>query len=413
MKIAVVGAGIVGTSCAWFLAREGHDVLLFDPLPPGSGTSYGNAGILSFESCLPVGHPEVLRELPKLLLDRAGPLRIRLRYLPTLLPWLARFLIASRASRAVEIAGHLVALVSRAEEAHDLVIDRCRLAHLVQRVGWLKVARDETFFERATRMERDALEHFDMPYEILDRDALLGREPALSPQFRRALHLPRDRQLRDPFLYTQGIFRAFERLGGRWVQQEVTGFEAERGSLRALHTREDRFRCDAFVIAAGVFSGRLLRRLELRVPLEAERGYHVMLPYGEPPLRHPVYPLEERFLLAPMKRGIRLTTGVELASPTAPPEFAWVRRLARSVPGILPAVAARIESEWFGCRPSLPDSLPVIGRAPAFDNLYLAFGHHHLGLTLAPLTGRIIADLMAGRDPGIDLGPYRLLRPYR
>ncbi len=412
MKAIVVGAGIVGTSCAWFLARDGHEVLLLDPREPGSGTSSGNAGVLSVESCLPLARLSLLRAAPAMLLDPEGPFRLRWRYLPRLLPWLLRYLLAARPARARAVAEALVALIRRADEAHDRVIEECGLGELVRTTGWLKVARDPNRFERAIAEEREALDRFALPYRILTREELLAREPALTPEVRCALWLTADRHVASPLAYTRGILRAFEACGGRWLPRRATGFRRQGTRIAAVVTEEGEMAADLVVLAAGVFSRGLAAGLGLSLPLEAERGYHLMLARNGCALAHPVYGIEEGFLLAPIEGAVRLTTGVELASPEAPPDYRWPRRLVPKAQRLLPGLPGRIEREWLGLRPSLPDGLPVLGRAPRIDNLLLAFGHQHLGLTLGPLTGRIVADLAAGRDPGLDLAPYAADRRF-
>ncbi|GBD44223.1 D-amino acid dehydrogenase 1 [bacterium HR40] len=412
MHIVIAGAGIVGLSCGFFLARDGHSVTLVDPLPPGAGTSFGNAGILSLESCLPVGYPELLHRLPRLLLDPCGPLRLRWADLPWLAPWLWRFFAASRRKRADAIAEHLVALVRKAEAAHDTVIDACGLGSLVRRTGWLKVARDPDRFLAMIAVERRALDRFGMPYEILDGERLHQLEPALAPELVRALWLVDDRQLASPYDFSRGIFRAIEERGGIWRQTTVEALRVERGRFRAVRTAAGEIEADALVVAAGAFSDRICRMFGLRLPLAAERGYHAMLDPGDPPLRHPVYGLAEGFVLAPMRDGIRLTSGVELGRPIAAPDFRWLHCLVARAPRLVPGIGTTVRSEWLGFRPSLPDSLPVIGPAPRREGIWLAFGHHHLGLTLGPLTGRLVADLLAGRDPGLDLAPYRADRRF-
>lgn len=412
MRIVIAGAGIVGLSCAWFLARDGHEVVLVDPLPPGAGTSFGNAGILSLESCLPVGYPELLRRLPRLLADPAGPVRLRWRDLPWLAPWLWRWLLASRRSRADALAVHIHALVRRAETAHQVIIQECGLGDLVRRSGWLKVARDRARFPDMIAVERRALDRLGLPYEILDEAALHQLEPALAPELRCALWLVDNCQVLSPFDYSQGIFHALAARGGSWRQTTVEGLRLDGDRVRAVVTPAGEIAADGLVVAAGAFSDRICRMFGLRLPLEAERGYHAMLEAGDPPLTHPVYGLEEGFVLAPMRDGVRLTSGVELARRTAPPNYRWLRRLVARAPRLVPSLGTRVRSEWLGFRPSLPDSLPVIGLAPRHANIWLAFGHHHIGLTLGPLTGRVIADLVAGRDAGIDLSPYRADRSF-
>jgi D-amino-acid dehydrogenase len=407
LRVAVIGAGIVGSCCALFLQRDGHDVTLIDPLPPGAGTSSGNAGIISLGSVVPVATPGILRRAPALLRDPDGPLAIRWRHLPRLLPWLARFALASRPGRAEALSEALAALVRRAGRAHDVVIQQCALADLVRHGGWLKVARSEAGLLEATAFDRRMLDRAGAPYELLGPAEVRALEPALSPDLAAGLLLPENRAVRHPQRYVEGIARTVVERGGRWLRARARRFAFEGGRVAAVVTDSaGEVPADAVVLAAGAFSRHLAARAGVRVPLDAERGYHLMLPHPEPTLSRPVYPVEDGFVLAPMEHGLRLTGGVELASPDAPPDYRRVRRLARRAAAVLPGLEPRVLSEWQGCRPSLPDSLPVLGEAPRWRNLFLAFGHQHVGLTLGPLTGMIVADLVAGRDPGIDLAPY-------
>ncbi len=408
----VIGAGIVGASSALFLQRDGWRVRIVDPRPPGSGASLGNAGVISVASVLPIGTPGLVRKVPGLLMDPMSPLAIRWRHLPSLAPWLVRVALASRPEHAEASSRAIAALAGEAERAHDLVIQQCGLADLVRPGGWLKVAYDAGTFERATALERGFLERRGRTFELLDRDEVLDLEPALSPAVARGLLLPHNRAVRHPQRYVEGIVRTVVERGGELVKAEALDFVQTDARVTAVASTAGMVPADLVVLAAGAFSGRLAARAGASVPLEAERGYHVMLAHPETTLRRPVYTIEGGFVLAPMEHGLRLTGGVELASAWAPPDYRRIRGLVPRARRLLPGLDGRILSEWQGSRPSLPDSLPVIGRAPGLANLLLAFGHQHIGLTLGPLTGRVVADLAAGRDPGLDLGPCRPSRRF-
>jgi D-amino-acid dehydrogenase len=406
MRVVVIGAGIVGTSCAFFLQEDGHAVTLIDPLEPGTGTSSGNAGVISLGSCLPIGTPGLLRKVPAMLRDPLSPLSLRWRHLPTLAPWLWRLALASRPGRVEALSQAIVALTARADAAHDVLIQRCGLGELVRTGGWLKVARDAAAFEAGTAFERAMLDRRSLVYEILDGAAIHELEPALAPDIRHGLLLPRNRAVRDPRRYVEGIARTIVERGGRHMRAKAQDLACDGARVTAVRTDQGDVPADLVVLAAGAFSKRLAALAGTRLPLEAERGYHLMLPHPEPTLRRPVYTIEGGFLLAPMEHGLRLTGGVELATVDAAPDYRRIRALLPRARALLPGLGETILSEWLGFRPSLPDSLPVIGRAPKRANLYFAFGHQHIGLTLGPLTGRLIADLVAGRDPGIDPAPY-------
>jgi D-amino-acid dehydrogenase len=388
LRVAIIGAGIVGASCALFLQRDGHHVTLIDPLPPGAGTSSGNAGIISVGSILPIATPGILRRVPALLRDPTSPLAIRWRHLPTLLPWLARFALASRPARFAALTDALATLIREADRAHDLVIQQCGLADLVRSGGWLTLARSRERLLDATAAQRQAFDRYGIGYELLDAAEVRALEPALAPDLTAGLLIPGNRAVRSPRGYVEGIARTVTERGGRWLQARADRFTHEGDRLTAVVTDRGEIPADAVVLAAGAFSKRLAASAGVRVPLEAERGYHVVLPHPEPTLSRPIYSVEGGFVLAPMVDGVRLTGGVELASPTAPPDYRRVRRLVAKAREMLPGLEERTLSEWQGCRPSLPDSLPVLGRAPGRANLFLAFGHQHVGLTLGPVTGR-------------------------
>jgi D-amino-acid dehydrogenase len=405
-RIAVIGAGIVGTSTALFLRGDGHDVTLIDPLDPGEGTSSGNAGIISLGSTLPIGTPEVLRQVPSMLLDPMSPLAIRWAYLPALAPWLVRFVLSSRAAKVESSSRALGELLAHADRAHDLVIQRAGAGDLVRRVGWLKVARRRETVLATTELNRAAWDRLGFSYQVLREGEPLELEPALNPDLRFGLFLPMNRAVAHPREYVARIAEAFLREGGQYRKARVTGLPQDERRVVAVQVDGGTIDVDVVVIAAGAFSKALSALVGARVPLEAERGYHAMLPHPARTLTRPVYFMDHGFLLAPMRHGMRLTGGVELASPSAPPDWRRLRRLVKLAQDLLPGLTGKPDSEWLGLRPSTPDGLPVIGRAPGCSNAWLAFAHQHIGLTLGPVTGRIIADLVGGRDPGLDLAPF-------
>lgn len=411
-RIAVVGAGIVGCSCALFLQRDGHDVVLIDPRDPGSGTSKGNAGIVSRGSVMPLATIETLRDVPGMLRDPMGALTIRWRHLPGLLPWLARFVLASRRRTVESSTEALAALLAQASQSHDIVIQQAGLGDLVQSGGWLKVAYDRPRLERYMEPLRRRYDRFGIAYHMLDREACLDLEPALNPAIAGGALIADCRAVRHPQNYTAGIARAVMERGGQHLCQSVRGIERQDGMVEAVITEAGRQPVDGLVLAAGAFSGPLARMGGASVPLIAERGYHLMLPHPAVTLNNPVYTVEGSFVVAPMTHGLRLTGGVELASNEARPDYDRIRRLLAPARTLIPGLGATIEDAWQGHRPSLPDSLPVIDKAPGLRNFWYAFGHQHIGLTLGPLTGRLVADLVAGRQPSMDLTPFRARRAF-
>ncbi len=409
--VLVIGAGIVGLACALFLQEDGHAVTLVDPARPGSGTSSGNAGIISVGSVAPIVTRATLKAVPGMLANPAGPLKVRWRHLPSLAPWLVRAALATRAVTVERATVGIQALASRAIRAHELLVQRAGAGELWRSKGWLKVALDRAALDRYLTDETPGLDRFGLAYEVLERDAVHDLEPGLSSEVAGGLWLTCNREISHPQAYSDRLAALFFERGGRQEQRLVRGLAKADGKVKGVLTNDGTLEAQRVVIAAGAFSAGLAAEAGHKVPLETERGYHLMLQpgataEGRPLLGRPVYCIDPGFLLVPMDHGLRLTSGVELASKEAPPDFRIPRRLLPIARRYLPGLAEEVVSEWQGCRPSLPDSLPVIGRSRRHPNVLFAFGHQHLGLTLGPVTGRIIADLVAGRDPGLDLSLY-------
>ena len=405
-RVVVVGAGILGVACARFLQRDGHAVTVIDPREPGDGASFGNAGVVANCDVAPLSMPGVLRRVPGMLLDPSGPLVLRWRYLPKIAPWLFAFLKASR--RSDEIAAALAPLLAGASEAYERLLREAAARGLVRHTGWLKVFSSQAAFGEMAE-ECRLMRRYGVRFETLEADEIRRLEPGLAPIFARGLFFPDCAQVVNPKRLVETLARAFVADGGQILREAATGFDLAPGR-RAVATDRGRHPAEAVVLAAGAWSRPLAAALGARVPLDTERGYHAMFPLAEPGLERPTLWWDEAINLVPMEHGLRLTSGVEFAGLAAPPDYRRIDRLARRARAMLPALAEMPLSRWLGFRPSLPDSLPVLGASARHEGVYFAFGHQHLGITLGPVSGRIIADLVAGRDPGIDLDPYRAER---
>ncbi len=404
-RIAVVGAGIVGVTCAYQLAKEGHAVTVVDRLAPGEGCSFGNAGLLARSSFVPLSVPATLVDVPGWLFDPLGPLAIRWSYLPKLAPWLVRFVLAGRAGRIEPAARALQTLCDPSVDLYRQLADEVGAAELIRESDYLQVYESEKKFARDGD-EMRLREKMGVRIERLKGDVVREIEPALGERFRFAYRYPDHGFTVDPARLVKVVAEALVRAGGTVRQAEVRDVEIGADGPSALVTDAGRVEFDTVVIAAGADSGRLAAKLGAAVPLDTERGYHVTLPEPGVSLSRPVMAGEAKFLVTPMDMGLRLAGTVEFGGIEAPPNYARARVLLEHGRRMLPGLSTAGYSEWMGRRPSLPDSLPVIGRSPRFANALLAFGHQHVGLTCAPKTAGIVADLVAGRVPNIDIAPF-------
>ncbi|MFI4987653.1 MAG: NAD(P)/FAD-dependent oxidoreductase [Alphaproteobacteria bacterium] len=408
--VVVVGAGIVGMSAARYLQRDGAQVTVLDPLALGRGASFGNAGGIAVSEVTPLALPGIMRRVPGWLMDPLGPLAIRWSYLPRLAPWLWRFWRASARERVEAAADALAGLLAHVYDDYEPLLAEAGIRDILRRQGCISL------YESEGALRHDALawelkRARGVRIEHLGPEELRQMEPDIAPIFKAGMFVPDWGHVADPHRVVLGIAESFQRLGGTIKEARAMAFEIAAEGPRALRTESgERIAFDQLVIAAGAWSGKLAKPLGSRVPLETERGYHTTLPRPNVTVNRMLHSAEGGFVLTPMAMGLRLSGTVELGGLELPPNYARARILATRAKRLLPRLNAEGGTEWMGFRPSLPDSLPVISRSPHFANLFYAFGHGHLGLTEGPTTGRIIACLAGGRDPGLDLKPFRVDR---
>jgi D-amino-acid dehydrogenase len=407
-RVVVIGAGIVGVCCASFLQQLGRHVVLVDRLPPGDdgASSFGNAGSLSTSSCVPIATPGLLPKVPGWLLSRTGPLTIRWRHLPTLAPWLWRF-VRSGSLESVEAAADALSMLhSPSLELHRELAREAGVADVVRSCSYLHVYR-RVESNRLSQLEWRLRAEHGARLELLDAGALHEVEPDLAPEYQQAVLIHDQGYTANPSRLVAALAAQVVANGGEWVQCAVRGLDTSGDQVRAVNTESSSIDAREVVIAAGAWSTRLTRMLGIDLPLETERGYHVTL--GDPgvTLSNTVMETDAKFVATPMETGLRLAGTVELASVDAAPDYrradAILSRGRAMFPGLDPSTVSR----WMGRRPSLPDGLPVIGRAPGYRNVYLAFGHAHTGMVGAPNTGRIIAGMVCGQPLNVDTTPFR------
>jgi D-amino-acid dehydrogenase len=404
-NIAIVGAGVIGVSCAAFLQRDGHSVTVYDPVPPGEGCSFGNAGSIGPGSVVPLSTPGIVWQAVSWITDPDSPLWIDWRYLPRALPWLARFVAAGTRPRVNAVAKALRALHADSFKHYRslLGVDAGSLLHVS---GQLYLYESEAAFAKDA-LGRELRAALDVRSEILEPDEIRELEPSLGPRFTKAVYLPDAGHCSNPHRLVAAIAEGIARSGGRFVRAAVKDFEQEGGTVRAVVTESGAVPCDLVVIAAGAWSRRLAGRLGLRIPLESMRGYHVMLPMPTPGPTRPLYPLAAKIMMTPMEQGLRVAGTAEIAGLDAPMNECRAAVLGRLASRYFPGITGEPISTWMGHRPATPDSLPVIGRSPRHTNAILAFGHGQTGLIGGSTTGLLIADNVANRKPAIDPSPYR------
>ena len=409
-KIAVVGAGIAGVSNALYLQRDGHNVTLLDPEPPGSMASFGNSGLIAAYSCMPTATPDMLARVPKLLMDPTGPLSIRWTYLPQLLPWLASLIRNSAPERILANATVKARLLDLSWEAYRTLIEDADAGDLVAQGGMLRVYRTEAAFAASKGRELKTMRATGRKLEILGADEIRQLEPGLEPIFTNAYFFPDTYGILNPGRLTEVFARYFTDRGRKLLREGVTNLVRDGSGGWRVTTDKGEHVVDLVVIAAGAWSRRLARMFGVKLLLDSERGYHVMMPAPEPGLRRPVHFFENVAMISPMEDGYRLTTGVELAGIDAAPDYRRIRVTVKKAEELVKGLRADEQSIWMGRRPSTPDTVPILGPARDAAGIYFATGGAHIGMTLGPVMGRINADLIAGRDPGIDLTPYNAER---
>jgi D-amino-acid dehydrogenase len=408
--IVVLGAGIVGICIALHLQKRGRSVALLDRRGAAEETSYGNAGLIQREGVYPYGFPHDFGALLRYSVNRTIDAHYHPSALPKLAPFLWRYWHHSRPARHAEVARRYAKLIEHCVTEHEALIAEAGAGELVRRAGWMKVFRTERErdrrFAEAERWQRE----FGINHRQLDARALQEAEPYLAPVLAGALHWTDPISVQDPQGLALAYLKRFQALGGRFVQGNAASLEADAEGWR-LRTASGPLQAGGAVVALGPWADVLTRALGYDLPLAVKRGYHMHYrAAGEAQLNHPILDVERGYFMGPTRRGIRLTTGAEFALRDAirtPVQLGRAEPIARD----LFPLAERLDNEpWMGARPCTPDMLPVIGAAPKHRKLWFAFGHAHHGLTLGAVTGRLVAEMVAGETPFVDPAPYSAAR---
>lgn len=405
-EVVVVGAGAVGVSVALHLRLRGHEVLLLDRSGPGRGASFGNAGIIQREAVVPYAFPRAPRRLAAALLRRGADISYHAAALPATAGPLLRYWWHSAPARHRRIAAAYAGLIARSLEEHGRLLALAGAEELVRKDGWLDACRTAAGLAESAALAAANARDFGIESRVLDGAGLARLEPHLLEPMAGAIHWTDTWTVRDPGGLVEAHAGALVARGGRLARAEVRGLARDGAGWR-LDLAEGRLRTEAVVLATGAWSAGLTRALGYRLPLFVKRGYHMhYAPDPDRPLHHWLADLETGYVLAPMTAGIRLTTGAELAlqhAPATPVQLARAEAVARR---LFPLGPRLDPAPWLGSRPCTADMLPVIGPAPRHPGLWFAFGHGHQGLTLGPVTGRLVAELLTGEAPCVDPTPF-------
>jgi glycine/D-amino acid oxidase-like deaminating enzyme len=405
-EIIIIGAGVIGAATALALQKDGHKVTLIDRDEPCAGASFGNAGAIVNGSCAPTAMPGALFEGIRMLAQNKSPVSIHPAYLHKLAPWMFRFLLQSRSSAVIKNAHSLHALSQHAVVSWQQLIKPCELLSLFRSTGWLKVYESSKTFADDAKSHQ-LMDQLGVPYEMLDAAQIRDLEPALAPIFKHGFYQQDSLSISNPERLVKGMVKQFVGSGGAYKKFAVGQITVRDKSIE-LDSLDEHLSADKIIIAAGAWSRSLARQVGDNIPLDTERGYHLMLGNSaQSLLSRPVLNEESSFVLSPMETGLRMTAQVEFAGMDILPNFNKIRSLLPLAKQMLPDLEPREESAWMGFRPSLPDSLPVLGFSSQSNNVLYAFGHQHLGMTLAAISAQIIADLVASREPPIAVSPYR------
>jgi D-amino-acid dehydrogenase len=400
----VLGAGMVGVSCALSLQQRGFTVTLIDRREPGRETSYGNAGVLARSSIVPLNNPGLFSKLTDYLGNRHPALNLNWKRALTRPGWLLRFLWEARPSQAAARIAALESLTASTLERHRVLMAQAGVSHRLRETGTLKVWRTEAG-HAAAKAEQDFLSRHGIASQVLDRQGISGVEPALNPIFHAGLLCLENASVDSPGAVTEAYAALFAQRGGRIEQAQVEKL-TRNGSGWQAQTDKGAFEAEIAVVALGPWSMDLLAPMGLDSKLDVERGYHRHLQAeAGARLSRPVYDVDAAYFMAPMEQGYRITSGVDLSHRDAPDNHRQIDMVTKSAREAFPLKEFAGET-WRGARPTLPDSLPIIGEAPRNPGLWLAFGNQHLGFSTGPITGEIVAALVCGETPPVDPKPF-------
>jgi glycine/D-amino acid oxidase-like deaminating enzyme len=407
LKVGVVGGGIQGVSNALFLQKKGFKVTIFDKDDPGSpAASYGNAGHFSPYASVPINRPDILADIPAMLLSSTGPLALKWNYVPKMIPWFVKFIFNSTKNKMMHTAKNMHQILDLALPAYDELFDEIDLEGLVEKKGILYIWNNKNLKSR--ELEINIRNKLGVEQQIVTPKEIHDLEPNIKPFYHGGVYYRHGRHARNPKKILLKLFELFIKKGGKFLKLNIKDIQFN-GEKPILKSEAQSFNFDKVVVACGAFSKKLTDKLDEKIPLDTERGYHVHFKGCDHLLSRPVIFSNRGFGITPMEQGLRVVGTVEFGGLDNPISKARIKNLINNAKYMLDGLPKH-EDEWLGFRPSLPDFLPVIGPSKNHKNIFYSFGHHHLGWTLGPISGKIVSGMIAEENTNLDLKPYSSLR---
>ena len=406
LRVGIVGAGIQGVCNALFLQKKGFQVTLFDRDEPGNSASYGNAGHFSPYASIPINRPDVLTDVPAMLLSSRGPLALKWRYVPKMIPWFLKFISNCRKDRMLHTAKYMHQILDIALPAFDELFEDVDISGLVENKGILYFWNNQNLKSRD--LEIKIREELGVKQQLVTPKEIHDLEPNIKPVYHGGVYYDYARHARNPKKILIKLFENFVQKGGKFLKLNIKdlNFDEKKPVIRS---DTHRFVFDKLVIACGAFSKTLTDKLHEDIPLDTERGYHIHFKNFDHLIKRPIIYLNRGFGMTPMEQGLRVVGTVEFGGLKNPLSKSRIKNLIENAKELLDGLPDH-EDEWLGFRPTLPDFLPVIGPSKNYDNVFYSFGHHHLGWTLGAISGKIISKMISNEKTNLDLKPYSSLR---
>ncbi len=408
LKIGIIGAGIQGVCNALFLQKKGHQVTLFDREDPGSQTaSYGNAGHFSPYASIPLNRPDIITDVPAMLLSSTGPLALKWNHVPKMIPWFLKFLKNCSTKNMMHTAKYMHQILDIALPAYDELFDEIDISGLVENKGIMYIWNDQNLKSR--ELEINIRNEIGAEQELLNKKEIHDLEPNIKNIYHAGVFYKKARHARNPGKIWLKLFENFIKKEGKFLKLNIQDLDFD-GNNPVVRSETQRFIFDKLVISCGAFSKKLTDKLHENIPLDTERGYHIHFKGCDHLISRPVVFQNRGFGMTPMEQGLRVVGTVEFGGLNNPLSKSRIRNLIDNAKYLLDGLPEHHEDEWLGFRPTLPDYLPVIGPSKNYKNVFYSFGHHHLGWTLGAISGKIISKMISNENTNLDLKPYSSLR---